>query len=74
MTETARQKPAYRRWWFWLLVLGLVYLVTGFGLIPLYLSSAVPKGSSSTWAGRWTSTMSVSILYLFVLPGGSVCH
>lgn len=42
MTETARQKPAYRRWWFWLLVLGLVYLVTGFGLIPLYLSSAVP--------------------------------
>lgn len=43
MTETARQKPAYRRWWFWLLVLGLVYLVTGFGLIPLYLSSAVPE-------------------------------
>ncbi|MFC4257462.1 DUF748 domain-containing protein [Marinobacter lacisalsi] len=43
MTETARQQPAYRRWWFWLLVLGLVYLVTGFGLIPLYLSSAIPE-------------------------------
>ena len=42
MTETAQRKPAYRRWWFWLLVLGLVYLVTGFGLIPLYLSSALP--------------------------------
>ncbi|GGY60190.1 DUF748 domain-containing protein [Marinobacter zhanjiangensis] len=43
MTETAQRKPAYRRWWFWLLVLGLVYLVTGFGLIPLYLSSAIPE-------------------------------
>ncbi|WP_328186400.1 DUF748 domain-containing protein [Marinobacter sp. OP 3.4] len=43
MTETAQRKPAYRRWWFWLLVLGLVYLVTGFGLIPLYLSSALPE-------------------------------
>lgn len=42
MTETARRKPAYRHWWFWLLVLGLVYLVAGFGLIPLYLSSAIP--------------------------------
>ena len=43
MTEIAQRKPAYRRWWFWLLVLGLVYLVTGFGLIPLYLSSALPE-------------------------------
>lgn len=43
MTKTAQRKPAYRLWWFWLLVLGLVYLVAGFGVIPLYLSSAIPE-------------------------------
>lgn len=43
MTDTAQRKPAYRRWWFWLLVLGLVYLVAGFGILPLYLSSAIPS-------------------------------
>lgn len=42
MTKSARRKPAYRLWWFWLLVLALVYLVAGFGLVPLYLSSAIP--------------------------------
>ncbi|SFR66737.1 protein of unknown function [Marinobacter daqiaonensis] len=42
MTKTARRKPAYRRWWFWLLVLALVYCVIGFGLVPLYLNSAIP--------------------------------
>lgn len=42
MTETARRKPAWRRWWFWLLVLALASLVTGFGVIPLYLSSTIP--------------------------------
>ncbi len=43
MTETTRRKPAWRRWWFWLLVLVLAWLVAGFGLVPMYLSSAVPE-------------------------------
>ncbi|WP_417548188.1 DUF748 domain-containing protein [Marinobacter segnicrescens] len=43
MTETVRRKPAYCRWWFWLLVLALAWLVTGFGLVPLYLASAIPE-------------------------------
>ncbi|MGM0571629.1 DUF748 domain-containing protein [Marinobacter sp.] len=42
MTQTARRKPAWRRWWFWLLVLALAWLVIGFGLVPMYLSSAIP--------------------------------
>ena len=43
MTETTRRKPAWRQWWFWLLVLVLAWLVAGFGLVPMYLSSAVPE-------------------------------
>lgn len=43
MTKTTRRKPAYRLWWFWLLALALAWLIAGFGLVPLYLSSAIPE-------------------------------
>ncbi len=42
MTETDRRKPPYRKLWFWLLVVALVYLIVGFGLVPLYLASVIP--------------------------------
>lgn len=42
MTKTDQRKPAYRLWWFWLLVLVLVYAVAGFALVPLYLAAAIP--------------------------------